>query len=85
MGERVLLDLRADLPKRWRQGDPAAIEVQIGGSGQVHVPRGSSVKVYAGRLTLRLRAGGDVTLVTEHEVVPQGPEGVIGRVEKPAA
>ncbi len=168
VGERVLLDLRADLPKRWRKGDPDAIEVQVGGSGRVRVPQGSHVKVYAGRkvdlsavggrvsvysggdarlravgvvvhassggmldvecqavegddlkleagrdlrchirslddarllvsdlggnwegrigagrVTLRLQSGGDVTLVTEREVVPQGPEFVIGRVERP--
>jgi hypothetical protein len=169
-GERVLLDLRVDLPKRWRKGDPEAIEVQLGGSGRVRVPQGSSVKVFAGRHvtlsgvagkisvtaggdaslsavgvlaqasaggaldvncqalegdeprlqagrdlrcyvaqldharvlvndlggswegligaggpTLRLKAGGDVTLVTSREVVAQGPDYVIGRIEKPEA
>jgi hypothetical protein len=169
-GERVLLDLRADLPKRWRrgQGEAEAIEVQVVGSGRVRVPQGSSVKVYAGRkldlsgvagrvavtsgsdarlraagilvravcggaldvdcravegddlkleagrdlrchiqtlddarllvsdlggswegrigagrVTLRLKSGGDVTLVTDQEVAPQGPDFVIGRVERP--
>src|SRR5258707_4071559 len=43
VGETVLLDLRADLPKRWRRGDPEAVEVQLGGSGQVRVPHGSQV------------------------------------------
>ena len=170
VGETVLLDLRADLPKAWRKdSDPDAIEVQLGGDGRVQVPRGSSVRVYAGhgvalrdvsgrvsvycgrdarlrgagtllhascgraldvecqalggdqlkleaggdlrlyvreladarivvsdlggdwqgqigsgRVTLRLKAGGDVTLVTEREVVAQGPDFVIGRIEKPA-
>jgi|SRR5579859_6308618 len=170
VGERVLLDLRADLPKRWRRGDPQAIEVQLNGSGGVRVPLGSTVKVYAGRklelsgvggrislytggdarlrgagklaqascggaldvecrslegsdikleagrdlrchiqslddarvvvsdlggswegrigdgrITLRLKAGGDVTLVTDQEVAPQGPDFIIGRIEKPKA
>ncbi len=171
-GERVLLDLRARLPKSWQRGqddaDADAIEVQVGGSGRVRVPLGSSVKVYAGRkldlsgvsgrvavtcgsdarvraagtlvraacggaldvecqslegdelkleagrdlrchihtldnarvlvsdlggswegrigagrVTLRLKSGGDVTLVTDQEVVPQGPDFVIGQVERP--
>ena len=170
VGETVLLDLRADLPQRWRKGDPEAVEVQFGGSGQVRVPRGSHVKVYAGRrveltgvsgqvsvtsggdarlraagtllmasagglldldceavagsdlklqagrdlrcfiralddarllvsdlrgswegligsgrVTLRLKAGGDVTLITAHDVLPQGPDFVLGRIERPTA
>jgi hypothetical protein len=169
VGDRVLLDVRADLPKSLRKdADPNAIEVQLG-SGRVQVPRGSRLKVYAGgsvalsgvsgpvsvysgrdvrlsgvgvlahasagraldidcqklegetlkltagrdlrlyvreladarllvsdlggewqgligsgRVTLRLNSGGDVTLVTDREVVAQGPDFVIGRVEKPA-
>jgi len=167
VGERVLLDLRADLPKRWRAGDPQAIEVALSGSGRVRVPFGSNVKAYAGRqlelsgvtgrisvysgsdarvrgagtlvhaacggalevdcqalagddlkleagrdlrchihslddarllvsdlggswegrigagrVTLRLKAGGDVILVTDQEVVAQGPDFVIGRIER---
>lgn len=170
VGDRVLLDVRVNRPKLWRQpADAEAIEVQINGSGRVQVPPGSSVKVYAsysvdlrevggrvsvysgrdarlhgvgtlvhasagraldiecqavegdelkleagrdlrlyvrdlpdarlvvtdlggdwqgligaGRVTLRLNAGGDVTLVTDREVAPQGPDFVLGRVEKPA-
>jgi len=171
VGETVLLDLRADLPKRWRSphSDPEAVEVQLGGSGLVRVPAGSHVKVYAGRrltltgvggrvsvysggdaslraagtlvhascggaldldcqsvagddlkleagrdlrcwirglddarvlvsdlggdwqgligggrITLRLKAGGDVTLVTAREVLAQGPDFVLGRLERPA-
>jgi hypothetical protein len=168
VGDHVLLDLRADLPKRWRTGDPQAIEVQLNGSGRVRVPLGSTVKVYAGRkldlsgvagrvsiytggdarlravgslvhascggaldvecrslegselkleagrdlrcqvktlddarvlvsdlggswegrigagrVTLRLKAGGDVTLVTDQKVLAQGPDFVIGRIERP--
>jgi len=168
VGDRVLLDLRADLPKSLRKdADPNAIEVQFGG-GRVQVPRASSVKVYAGRsavlsgvsgrvsvysgrdarlsgvgmlahasagraldiecqsvegealkltagrdlrlyvreltdahlivsdlggdwqgvigsgrVTLRLNSGGDVTVVTEHEVVAQGPDQVLGKIERP--
>lgn len=170
VGDKVLLDLRADLPQSWRKdADPNAVEVQISGSGRVQVPQDSTVKVYAGhgvevrdvsgrvsvyggrdvllrgigtlvnassghaldvecqaiegddlklqagrdlrlyvrdlddvrvlvsdlggdwqgligdgRVTLRLKSGGDVTLVTNHEVTPQGPDFVIGRIEKPA-
>jgi hypothetical protein len=64
VGERVLLDLRADLPKRWRlrKGDAEAIEVQVGGSGRVWVPRGSSVKVYAGRGVDLRDVGGRVSV-----------------------
>jgi hypothetical protein len=169
VGERVLLDVRAILPKAWRQDDDVdAIEVNMGSSGRVQVPLGSSVKIYsghnidlrdvggrvsvyaggnvhlraagtlvqansggnldlecrelegesvklqagrdlrcyirslddarllvsdlgggweghigAGRVTLRLNAGGDVTLVTQHEVTPQGPDLVLGRIERP--
>src|SRR5438093_13052375 len=49
VGERVLLDLRATLPKAWRKGEADAIEVNVGGSGRVQVPLGSSVKIYTGR------------------------------------
>jgi hypothetical protein len=41
-------------------------------------------RIGGGRVTLRLKAGGDVTLVTDREVVPQGPDFVIGRIEKPS-
>jgi hypothetical protein len=64
VGERVLLDLRADLPKRWllRKRDVEAIEVQVGGSGRVRVPRGSSVKIYAGRKVDLREVGGRVSV-----------------------
>jgi hypothetical protein len=64
VGERVLLDLRADLPRRWllRRGDAEAIEVQMGGSGRVRVPRGGSVKIYAGRSVDLRDVGGRVSV-----------------------
>jgi hypothetical protein len=37
----------------------------------------------AGRVAVRLKAGGDVTLVTDQLVTPEGPDFVIGRVERP--
>jgi hypothetical protein len=37
----------------------------------------------AGRVKLRLKAGGDVTLVTDQEVVAQPPQYVLGRIERP--
>ncbi|HTP09772.1 MAG TPA: hypothetical protein VMP08_16060, partial [Anaerolineae bacterium] len=54
VGDRVLFDITFDnpfnrtkrLPKDF-QGE--VIEVQLGGDGQVHVPRGSHLAVYAGR------------------------------------
>jgi len=39
-------------------------------------------RIGAGRVTLRLKAGGDVILVTDQEVVAQGPDFVIGRIER---
>ena len=36
-----------------------------------------------GRAVIRIKAGGDVTLVTDQEVVPQPPDYVLGRVERP--
>ena len=64
VGERVLLDLRADLPRRWllRRGDAEAIEVQMGGSGRVRVPRGGSVKIYAGGSVDLRDVGGRVSV-----------------------
>jgi hypothetical protein len=49
VGEHVLFDLRVKRPRRHDE-DPTqeVIEVQIGGNGQVMVPRGASLKVYAG-------------------------------------
>ena len=38
-----------------------------------------------GRFHLRLKSGGDVTLVTDQEVVAQGPDFVFGRIERPGA
>jgi hypothetical protein len=37
-----------------------------------------------GRIKLRLQAGGDVTIVTDQEVVAQPPHYVLGNIERPA-
>jgi hypothetical protein len=37
-----------------------------------------------GRIKIRLEAGGDVTLVTDQEVIAQPPHYVMGRLERPA-
>ena len=50
VGDHVLFDVRLKVPGPLRKnalGDVTA--VQIGGSGKVHVPLGSSVKIYAGK------------------------------------
>jgi len=38
-----------------------------------------------GRVKVRLKAGGDVTLVTDQEVIPQPPDYVLGKIERPVA
>ena len=172
IGDRVLFDLAFGLPGRSRkevQGE--AIDVQFGGDGEVRVPIGSDLKVYANRnaevrgvhgrvtataggdltlrgvrvlihaaaggsmdldcetlegdeftiragqdlrfyirdllsaklvisdlggyweatlghgpsvaRTIRLKAGGDVTIVTDQEVVPEPPNYMLGTIEKP--
>ncbi len=50
VGEHVLFDLRFKLPG-WEGKNAASnvIEVQFGGDGEVFVPTGSNVKVYAGK------------------------------------
>lgn len=50
VGDRVLFDVRLNVRnplKKESLGE--VIEVQIGGSGKVHVPRSSNVKVYTGK------------------------------------
>jgi hypothetical protein len=37
-----------------------------------------------GRVRLRLKAGGDVTLVTDAVVIAQPPHFILGRIERPA-
>lgn len=50
VGEHVFFDLRFKLPNREDKNPPEdVIEVQIGGNGEVRVPLGSNVKIYAGR------------------------------------
>ena len=47
LGERVLFDVRLKLPGS--AGSQEVIEVKMGGSGEVRVPFGANVKVYAGK------------------------------------
>ncbi len=48
VGNRVLFDVRLKWPPQPEKSAPVdVIEVQIGGSGEVRVPAGSNVKVYA--------------------------------------
>jgi hypothetical protein len=50
VGERVLFDIRLTVPAVLKKdADDEVIDVQLGGDGKVSVPRGSDVKVYAGR------------------------------------
>jgi hypothetical protein len=49
IGEHVLFDLHLKRPGRTETGAPDdVIEVQIGASGEVLVPRGSNLKIYSG-------------------------------------
>jgi len=48
VGEVVLFDLRLKKPNFGEKPDDV-IEVQVGGSGEVQVPFGSNIKVYAGK------------------------------------
>jgi hypothetical protein len=77
-GQWTLLDLRVDPVRRQKGGVPdEVIEVQIGGSGSVCVPLGSTVEVYGGkRIELRdlhgpaaLYAGTDIHVREAHQVV----------------
>ena len=76
-GESVKLQAGRDLRCYIRSLDDARLLVSdLGGSWEG--------RIGAGRVTLRLNAGGDVTLVTSHEVTAHGPDLVLGRIERPA-
>ena len=50
VGDRTLFDVQVDVPNPLKKDAPSdPIEVRLGGSGKVLVPRRSHVKVYAGR------------------------------------
>jgi hypothetical protein len=77
VGKTVLLDLRVDPVRRKKGSVPDEVtEVQIGGSGTVFVPLGSTVEVYSGKsIELRdiegkvaLYAGTDVRVRGAHTV-----------------
>jgi hypothetical protein len=77
-GDQLKLAAGRDLRLFVRTLDSARILVNDLGGGW-------EGRIGDGRVTLRLKAGGDVTLVTPHEVLAQGPDFVLGRIEKPAA
>jgi hypothetical protein len=49
IGDFVLFDIRVKTPLRSEKEAQEVIEVQMGGSGQVLVPFGSNLKIYAGK------------------------------------
>ncbi|RPJ26940.1 MAG: hypothetical protein EHM33_09800 [Chloroflexi bacterium] len=49
VGEHVIFDVRIKLPNLKEKVSDDVIEVQISGSGEVRVPFGSNLKVYAGK------------------------------------
>ncbi len=62
VGERVLLDVPINAIGPKNKDEPAEIiQVEIGAGGTVHVPRGSSVKVYAGKSVTISNLDGSVT------------------------
>ena len=63
VGDHTLLDVRVDPIGRLKKNVRSeAIEVQIGGSGKVHVPVDSHMKVYAGKSVEMQDIRGSVTL-----------------------
>jgi len=78
VGDHTLLDVRVDPLGRLKKNVRSeAIEVQLGGSGKVSVPLGSTVKVYAGkgvevqdiRGSVTLYAGANVRVRDVHTLV----------------
>lgn len=75
VGDHVLFDVRLKVPNPLKKNESGEVTaVQIGGSGRVHVPLGSSVKIYAGKnVTVRdiqgsiaAYAGGNVYIRKVH-------------------
>lgn len=77
VGERVLFDVAFNGIGRKKQDDANATQVKITGNGQVFVPSGSNVKVYAGKNvsvrdvsgSVAVSAGGSVQLKNVHTLV----------------
>ncbi len=78
VGDRILLDVGVKVPagrRKTRAGE--VIQVEIGGSGEIHVPRTSNLKVYAGKNvevsdignSVTVYAGGNVLLRNVHSLV----------------
>lgn len=71
VGDRILLDVGVNMPAgKGKTGRGEVIQVEIGGSGKVQVPRNSKLKVYAGKSvevrdisnSVTVYAGGNATL-----------------------
>ncbi len=70
VGEHVLFDVRLKRPARQAKDvDDRVIEIQMGGEGSVRVPRGSRVKVYAGKAVQVSDIEGPVTIFTGGDVL----------------
>jgi hypothetical protein len=66
-----------DLRFRVRQLDDARVMINEAGTYW-------EVVLGSGHLKVRLNAGGDVTLITDREVLPQPPYYLLGNIERPA-
>src|SRR5690349_19708226 len=70
VGERVLLDVRIDPLARTKPSDePNGIAVELGASGEVLVPRGSRLKVYAGYSADVADVSGPLAVYTGRDVL----------------
>ncbi len=78
VGDRILLDMGVKVPAgRRKTGAGEVIQVEIGGSGKIHVSRTSNLKVYAGKSvevsdignSVAVYAGGNVILRNVHSLV----------------
>ncbi len=68
IGERVLFDVHIDAIGRKKEERAEIIEVEIGGSGTVRVPRASNLKVYAGKSVVVNDVQGAVTVYAGWDV-----------------
>ncbi len=69
VGDHVLFDLSTDLLKSKKKDVPSdAILVKVGGDAVVHVPFGSTIKIYAGRNAEVRDIRGDVTVYAGRDV-----------------
>jgi hypothetical protein len=76
IGERVLFDVRLKRPVRDKSAPEEAIAVQLGGSGEVVVPSGSELKVYAGKSIEIEAISGRVDAYAGHDLKLQNVAGL---------